>query len=127
MMVGVIWFVQMIHYPLYRKIHDGFVSYERAHLRRAAWLMGPVMIIEALTALFIIGLSPNALSTKLATINLILLILIWISTCLLQVQQHHMLSVRFSKKIHQNLLSTNWVRTALWTVRGVVVLLLIAA
>ncbi|HPE84768.1 MAG TPA: hypothetical protein PLO43_01135 [Chlamydiales bacterium] len=124
-MVGIMWFVQTVHYPLYRKIHEGFVSYERCHLRRAAWLMGPVMIVEVITALFLIGLSPSAVLTKLASINFVLLILIWVSTCLFQVQQHQMLSIRFSRKIHHNLLNTNWVRTALWTARGILVLVML--
>lgn len=33
MIVGIIWFLQVIHYPLYRKIKEGFVEYERAHIR----------------------------------------------------------------------------------------------
>lgn len=117
-MVGIIWFVQVVHYPLYRKIHEGFSDYERTHLRRSSLLMGPIMIVEVLTALLLIGLAKTTFFTTLASINFVLLIFIWISTCLFQVQQHQMLSVRFSKKIHHMLLSTNWVRTVLWTGRG---------
>lgn len=122
MMVGLIWFIQLVHYPLYKRIGEGFVDYERSHLRRAAWLMGPVMLIEALSALFLVGMQSTPEFTNYAIINLILLILIWVSTCLFQVQLHQKLSVRFSKKLHRNLLSTNWVRVILWSLRGILVL-----
>ncbi len=124
-MVGIIWFTQVVHYPLYRKVKDGFASYERSYLRRTIWLMGPVMILEVLTALFLIGLSPTALFTKLAAINFVLLIIIWLSTCIFQVQQHQKLSVHYSKKIHHLLLSTNWIRTVLWSARGLLLICLI--
>lgn len=124
-MVGIIWFSQVIHYPLFHKIKDGFTSYERSYLRRTIWLMGPVMILEVLTALLLIGLAPTSLLIKLATLNLVALILIWVSTCVFQVQQHQKLSVHYSKKIHHMLLSTNWIRTILWTARGLLLLYMI--
>ncbi|MCP5491968.1 MAG: hypothetical protein H7A40_02865 [Chlamydiales bacterium] len=124
-MVGIIWFNQMIHYPLYHKIKDGFTSYERSYLRRTIWLMGPVMILEVLTALLLIGLAPTPLLIKLATANFVALTIIWISTCIFQVQQHQKLSVHYSKKIHHMLLSTNWIRTILWTARGFLVLYMV--
>lgn len=120
MVVGIMWFLQVVHYPLYRKIKEGFVEYERAHIRRAALLIGPIMLIEAITAILLIGVSTEGTLTKLAGANLILLILIWLSTFLFQVNQHQKLSIRFSQKILQGLIHCNWIRTLLWTAKGVI-------
>lgn len=118
--VGIMWFLQVVHYPLYRKITEGFVEYERAHIRRAALLIGPIMLIEVITAILLIGASTEGTLTKLAGANLILLILIWLSTFLFQLNQHQKLSVRFSLKIVQRLIRCNWIRTLLWTLKGLV-------
>lgn len=118
--VGIMWFLQVVHYPLYRNIKEGFVEYERAHIRRAALLIGPIMLIEVITAILLIGVSTEGTLTKLAGANLILLILIWLSTFLFQLNQHQKLSVRFSLKIVQRLIRCNWIRTLLWTLKGLV-------
>lgn len=118
--VGIMWFLQVVHYPLYRKIKEGFVEYERAHIRRAALLIGPIMLIEVITAILLIGASTEGTLTKLAGANLIILILIWLSTFLFQLNQHQKLSVRFSLKIVQRLIHCNWIRTLLWTLKGLV-------
>ncbi|MCB1109935.1 MAG: hypothetical protein KDK64_03065 [Chlamydiia bacterium] len=120
MIVGIMWFLQVVHYPLYRKIKEGFVEYERSHIRRAALLIGPIMLIEAITAILLIGASTEGTLTKLAGANLILLIFIWLSTFLFQINQHQKLSVRFSHKILQGLIHCNWIRTLLWTLKGII-------
>ncbi|MDN3508036.1 MAG: hypothetical protein P0S94_03860, partial [Simkaniaceae bacterium] len=97
-MVGVIWFVQIIHYPLYRKIKEGFVQYERAHLRRMAYFAGPLMLIEAITAVMLILMLSKESLISLAIVNLVLLVLIWLSTLLFSVGTHQKLSTHFSNK-----------------------------
>ncbi len=120
-LIGIIWYTQLIHYPLYQKIKEGFIEYERAHLRRAAYFITPLMLIEIISAIILVGLCETKLLIYLALLNLFLLILIWISTFLFQVTQHQKLSVRFSKKILFNLIASNWIRTFLWTVKGLVI------
>ena len=116
-LAGGIWYAQIIHYPLYKKIKEGFVEYERAHIRRAAYLIAPLMLIEVASAIVLLTLSEGML-TRFAVINLILLVAIWLSTFLLQVMHHQKLSVRFSKKILHSLIASNWIRTTLWTLKG---------
>ena len=117
-LAGMMWFVQVVHYPLYKKIKEKFMEYERSHIKRAALLIGPLMLIEVITAIILIGMTPGGTLTQLATANLVLLFLIWISTFLFQVAQHQKLSVQFSKKNLQGLINTNWIRTVLWTIKG---------
>jgi len=120
-MVGVIWFVQIVHYPLYKKIKEGFSSYERMHLCRTSYLLGPILLAEMVTALFLVGYAPAGSMVELAAYNLVLLILIWIVTLLFQISQHQKLAIRFSLHQHKLLLLTNWIRVVLWTIRGLIV------
>ena len=117
-MVGILWFTQLVHYPLYVKIKEGFVDYERSHVKRTAFLIGPIMLAEAVTAVWLISLVPEGVLFRLAGANLIVLILIWLSTFLFQTVQHQKLSIRFSKRILAGLITSNWIRTLLWTVKG---------
>ncbi len=117
-MVGIIWFVQIVHYPLYWQVREGFTRYERKHLRKAACLVAPVMLLEAISGVLLIGAAEDASMVRLSLINIILLLLIWLSTFLFQMQQHQKLSLHFSKKMVATLIYSNWIRTVLWTVKG---------
>lgn len=51
-MVGLIWFVQIVHYPLFAYVGaEKFIAYEAAHARLTTWVVAPPMLTEALTAL----------------------------------------------------------------------------
>lgn len=120
-MLGITAFSQIVHYPLYQQIKEGFVQYERSHLRRASALIGPLMLLEAITAILLVGLSNPGPIARLTVINLILLIFIWLTTFLLSVYQHQRLSVRFSKQVLHELISSNWINAILWFAKGIVV------
>ena len=50
-MVGLIWFVQIVHYPLYANVgREQFPEYEALHNRLTTWVVGPAMLVEMLTA-----------------------------------------------------------------------------
>ena len=50
-MTGLIWFVQLVHYPLFARVGVAdFTAYEREHVRRTGLLVAPLMLLEALTA-----------------------------------------------------------------------------
>lgn len=127
MLIGIIWFNQIVHYPLYKKVKDGFIEYEKSHIKRTALLVGPLMLIEGASALFLVTKATHPQIIKLATANILLLLLIWISTFIFQVYQHQKLSIRFSNKVFQALLRTNWIRVVLWTAKGVVVIVILVA
>lgn len=123
-LTGIIWFSQIVHFPLYRKIKDGFGQYEKMHIRRSGYLFGPIMLLEFITGVFIFGWASGNSFSAITSINLTLLILIWVSTLLFQVTQHQKLSIRFSTKWHNILVHSNWVRTILWSARSVLMFLL---
>lgn len=124
LLTGFIWFTQLVHYPLYAKIKEGFHEYEKKHIRRSGYLIGPLMLFEFLTAVFLFGWSKLGIFAHLTSINLVLLILIWISTLLFQINQHQKLAVRFSWKWYHSLIMSNWIRTILWSARAILILAL---
>ncbi len=126
-MVGLIWFVQVVHYPLFSSVGQSpFPEYERLHQKRTTLVVAPLMLIEALTATLILttDLSPSA--RDLAWIGWVLLLLIWLSTAFLQVPLHRRLAEGYDPLAVRRLVRTNWSRTIAWTVRGFIAVLLLA-
>lgn len=127
-MVGVIWFVQIVHYPLFVRVgRDGFAEYSRAHSRLTGFVVGPPMLLEAGTALALVVRPPEGVPFLLPVLGLVLLAAVWLSTAFLQSPQHTALGGGFAGSSHRLLVASNWLRTVLWTVRGVLVLVILAA
>jgi hypothetical protein len=121
-MAGLIWFVQVVHYPLLGRVGRGeFVAYERAHVRRTTWVVGPPMLVEAGTAVALVVV----LGGRLPWIGLALLAVVWLSTALLQVPCHERLRDGFDEAVHRRLVRTNAIRAAAWTARAVIAIALV--
>ena len=124
-LLGLIWFVQVVHYPLFSLVgREHFVEYERLHQMRTTWVVAPLMSIEALTASLILVSNLTSPERTLAWFGWILLLLIWLSTAFLQVPLHRRLAAGYDSRTATRLVRSNWVRTIAWTVRGVVALML---
>ncbi len=58
-MVGVIRFVQVVHYPLFSRVGgEGFALYSEAHSRLTTHVVGPPMLVEAEFTLFLLFRRP---------------------------------------------------------------------
>ena len=122
-MVGIIWFAQIVHYPLFAKVDPGsFAHYQDFNLRRTVLIVIPLQMIEIGTALLLAWKTPAGLLPVQAWSNLILIVLIWCSTGFLQVPRHYMLTRGFDAKAINLLIGTNWIRTICWSIRCVIVL-----
>ncbi len=127
-MVGLIWFVQVVHYPLFGSVgREGFARYSQAHSRLTGFVVGPPMLVEAATAVALVVRAPQGVPFSLPLTGLVLLAVVWLSTAFLQSPQHTVLGRGFVADSHRFLVLSNWVRTVCWTARGVVVLLMTAA
>jgi hypothetical protein len=123
-MTGLIWFVQIVHYPLFDHVgREQFARYEQSHTASTTLVVAPVMLLEALAA-FLLLLSQPRPSTLAA---FLLLLLIWLSTALLQVPKHNLLSAGFDPAAHAALVSSNWLRTLAWTLRSALTLYWLAS
>ena len=119
-LTGLIWFVQVVHYPLMGKVGKAyFVAYENAHTRLTSWVTAPPMLLELGTGATLLYLNPGL---ALFQVNLIAIVLIWASTFFIQVPLHGRLSSAFSEAAHRKLVRSNWIRTVLWTGKGALLL-----
>ncbi len=115
-LVGMIWTVQVVHYPLWAKIGaNEFNEFHSRHMLRMTLVAAPLVVIELLTAAALVVCGARGF-WLLASFPLMLVN--WISTFFVQVPLHGGLGCGFDLEIHRRLLATNWWRTAAWTVRG---------
>ena len=119
-MTGVIWFVQLVHYPLFEKVgSDHFVAYEKAHMHRTGMLVMPLMFGELLTGILLCFLGVQGIFQHLLWIGLGLIGINWLITFLLFVPMHRALSQKFSLSLCRRLVYFNWLRTAVWSLRSI--------
>jgi len=127
-MVGLIWFVQTVHYPLHAHVGtESFTNYQNHHMSRTGLIVGMPMTVEALTSIYFLLNPFHPVPSWPFEIGGCLLLLIWVCTGLVQVPLHQRLSIQFDSKLHKRLVLTNWIRTIFWTARGVIVLYILSA
>jgi hypothetical protein len=122
-MFGVIWLVQLAHYPLMLAVGpERFPAWHAGHLQRVTFVVGPLMLLETATGLWWI-LTPEAGTPPwLAWVGMGLIFVIWISTAALQVPLHRKLELNgYNAAVIRRLVSTNWIRTLAWSGRAVLV------
>ncbi len=124
-MFGLIWFVQIIHYPLFLAVPAAqFPAYEAAHANRTTYVVAPLMLLELATAgaLLLPHLRPSFITPVEAWLGAVLVAVLWLSTAFVQVPLHNQLHFAWSAEQIHRLVATNWIRTAAWSARAVLVL-----
>jgi hypothetical protein len=102
---GVIWTVQIVHYPLFARVGaENWEEYHNAHLR-----------LLALTR-------PSWLSPPLLWAGFACAVLTWAVTFFVSVPLHGTLSRSFDEAAIARLVATNWLRTVFWTAHVFVLL-----
>ena len=108
-MTGVIWFVQLVHYPLFAAVGDTWPAYHREHLRRVTWVVAPLMVVELGTSALLLG------EGALGVAGLALAASTWLFTFALAVPGHNALEATFDPAVARRLITAGWLRTAAWT------------
>ena len=121
-MTGVIWFVQVVHYPLFAKVGtEQFTGYALSHCNLTSSVVALPMVAQALLSLWVAA-SSTPDNAVLLWVNFFLVLLIWVMTATCSVPSHNRLCADgFSELTHTRLVLTNWVRTALWSLCSVLV------
>ena len=102
-----IWLIQLLHYPSFTFVDkERFIEFEVFHTQRITIIVLPLMLVELFLAVW--NFRPFVLG---------LVFLIWASTFFLQVPYHQKLQKERSELIINRLISTNWIRTFLWTLK----------
>ncbi len=122
-MTGLIWFVQLVHYPLYKRVgQQGFSHYQTQHARLTSYVVLLPMVLELVTGLALMWLRPAGVPLWQLYLSAGLIGLIWLSTAVLQMPQHSSLMNGFNERAHSLLVQTNWLRTIAWSLRSLLVL-----
>ena len=125
-MIGVIWVIQLVHYPSFYYIdRSRYELFQDFHMRNISWIVFPIMSVELITGILLIQPPIFGHSNKLFFISMILLALIWLLTATLFISIHKNLSKGFNKDIINKLVNLNWLRTILWTLRIVFIFAII--
>ena len=126
-MVGVIWMVQVVHYPMLAQYSAGApVRAVVDHQRRIAPVVGPFMAAEGVTALILLVDRPATMGAASALAAAALLGVALLSTIAIQVPLHSRLAEDHDDELARTLITTNWLRTAAWTARGVLLAAVLA-
>jgi len=112
-MCGLCWFVQIVHYPLFKEIPEAnFSTYQKKNYA-TGYITVPIMFIELGTGLWLLF----ADYSMLFVVNMVLLGVIWASTFIFQVPMHLQLEKTYRLPLVNKLIHTNWIRTLSWTAR----------
>ncbi len=122
-MCGLIWFVQIVHYPQFSDVPVAqFCAYHRRHTRLTTFVVAGPMLIEMASAVWLVIAPPAGLAAWINWSSLALVGVTSVSTAALQVPAHNCLSTAFAAPIHQRLCRTNWIRTFAWSARAILML-----
>ena len=111
-----IWLVQLIIYPGFHRIAgEAFTDYHRWYVKRISSVVLPLMLAELIMAIGWV-LSDNYSAVSLVSGFLVLIV--WLSTFVLQVPIHNQLKAGKNDILIQRLVITNWIRTAAWSFKA---------
>lgn len=127
-MAGIMWFVQIVYYPNLAVVgRESFVSYQREHVRRVTRIAWTMLFLELISGIAIACVPHGGWIRGGLIANLLLLLGIWWSTFFVQVPLHHTLEQGWDETAHARLVRTNWFRTVVYTVRGLVIIAVLLA
>lgn len=125
-LVGLIWTIQIVHYPLFARVGaGGYAAYQTGHMSRITYVVAPVMLAELATAVYLAIFSGAGINPNYFRFGLALVLLNWISTLFVQSPIHGKLAQNYNDELIKKLVTTNWIRTIFWTLRGALVLWII--
>jgi hypothetical protein len=125
-LTGVIWLVQIVHYPLFSFVGtEKYRLFHFAHMNRISYVVAPLMIAEAVSAALLVFYPPPEADWRVLYVGAGLVVVVWLSTFFLQVPLHEKLAQGFDRETHNSLVLTNWIRTAAWSLRAAIVLWLV--
>lgn len=120
-MTGVIWFVQVVHYPLLAVVPtDSARETAVVHQARTARVVMLPMAVEGVTTLWLMFDRPSAVPWWLAWSGGVCVAVALLSTVLLSVPRHGRMADEPTPTVGRELVVTNWPRTVAWTAHGIV-------
>lgn len=118
-MCGIVWFVQVVHYPLFASRGGDERAYALENRARTARVVIPFMLAEGVAATVIAWAPPPGIPRVAAVAGLALVAAAWLSTALVQMPLH----ARLAREGHvadvvAALVRSNRLRTVIWSLRA---------
>jgi hypothetical protein len=115
MMTGLIWLVQVVHYPSFHHIDQTqFRQFSTFHTQNITYIVMPLMAVELLSSLVLVIRNPDPFNLSMIA----LLAIIWLSTAFISVPCHNQLAHGYNAEVVDHLIRTNWIRTIAWTIKS---------
>ncbi|MCC5840907.1 MAG: hypothetical protein JJT96_12375 [Opitutales bacterium] len=126
-MTGIIWMVQMVHYPQFLVIDPACWQAAHArHCRMMGFLVGPLMLAELIMAhALLLWPYPTPAAREGLLVALGLTYLCWGWTIWRALPLHRSLEQAKNAAFIEKLVRENWLRTAAWTAKSAVLLYLV--
>lgn len=125
-MVGVIWIIQLVHYPTFLFIDkQKYMKFQEFHMSRVSYIVMPTMIAELFSGIYILFYNNVLMVNTFFLLASFSLFLNWVITALVFVKIHNGLLIKYEKNIILLLVKLNWLRTILWSLRLVFLTIII--
>lgn len=126
-LVGVIWTVQLVHYPMLAAIErERFAMAHAQHSSSITAVVAIPWVLEGATTMWFLVAPPAGVPRPLAILGALLALVPVAVTLLASVPAHTRLANGFEADVHRRLVATNWWRTIGWTAHGAVALAMLA-
>lgn len=115
-LTGLIWTIQLVHYPSFRFVNkSNYLEFQHHHVHSIDKIVIPLMVVEIVSSF---GLFWFDGFFSLNALGFYIVLLIWIATGLFSVPAHSKLEKGKNEEAINKLVSTNWIRTFLWTLKS---------
>jgi len=115
-MTGIIWLVQLVIYPSFEKAKS--TEFQVHHVKSIGPIVALLMIIELMTMMYVLTTDQHIILISAA----VCLVIIWLSTFLIQVPIHNQIQKNFDNLSIKRLILSNWIRTIFWTLKSILLL-----
>ena len=115
-MTGVIWVIQIVHYPSFHFIEkELYTAFQKFHMNKISIIVMPIMLAELITGIMLF--LDKSSKRPFLIISFVILVLIWLITGVFFSKAHNELMTGYQELVVNQLVVMNWIRTLLWTLR----------
>lgn len=119
-MCGIIWFVQVVHYPLFARSSGDERAFALENQQLTGRVVIPFMLVEGLAAAVCAWNPPVGVPRRVVLIGFAAVLVLWLSTGFVQMPLHARLARDgHAAEVVAALVRSNWLRTVLWTLRAI--------
>ena len=122
-MVGLIWTIHKVHYPLFANVgDDAYITFQAEHVDRIGKLLLLPWLTEGVTLLGVLALAFSGERSALripALLNGFAMAVVLIISGFWSAPSHGKLADGFDASVHTTLMNANLVRTIAWSVCGI--------